>query len=86
MTEPLDLEQLCQESKTMPGALGAICYSVLKGLLIGGADPQVAAGVRVLMQEHFQNISDQDCNTLCELVATRLREEVAESGKWYGSI
>ena len=62
------LEDLMKESLTLPGALGAVAYGVLKGLQAGGADEKVVASVRVLMQEHFQQLSDEHCNVICDVV------------------
>ncbi len=78
----LELQQLLKESLGMPGALGAIAYVVLKGLQAGGAEPKVIASMRVLMQEHFQQMSDNDCNILCDVVYARLKQD-AEKGPWY---
>lgn len=66
----------------MAGALGALAYTVLKGLEAGGADAKVIASVRLLLQEHFQQLNDADCNVLCDLAWRRLEEERAK-GKWY---
>ncbi len=81
----LDVKKLVEESMSMPGALGAISYAVLKGLLAGGADEKTVAGVRVLMQEHFPKLSDNDCNALCDLVYARLQKQATNGGKWYGA-
>ena len=78
----LDAKKVMQESLSMPGPLGAVAYAVLKGLSAGGADAQVVSSVRVLMQEHFQQLSDADCNVLCDVVYARLRRD-AQRGKWY---
>ena len=78
----LDAESLLKESEALPGALGAIAYVVLKGLHAGGADPKVVASVRLLMQQHFEKLSDADCNALCDALYERLRKDAA-AGRWY---
>ncbi len=78
----LDLQPLLEESLSMPGALGAVAYVVLKGLEAGGAEAKVVASVKVLMQEHFVRLSDADCNALCDIVFARLTQE-SENGPWY---
>jgi hypothetical protein len=80
--KPLDPQAVMKESLSMPGALGAIAYVVLKGLAAGGADDAVVGSVRVLMQEHFEQLSDGDCNVLCDVAYARLRRD-AQKGKWY---
>lgn len=81
-TSPLSVETLMQESLGMKGPLGAVAYTVLKGLQVGGADEKLVAGVRVLMQEHFQRLSDNDCNALCDVLYARLQKE-SERPRWY---
>ena len=78
----LEREALMKESAGMQGALGAVAYTVLKGLQAGGADPKLVSSVRLLMQEHFQKLSDEDCNVLCDVLFGRLQEE-AKKGRWY---
>jgi hypothetical protein len=80
---PLDANQLMRESMALPGALGAIAYGVLKGLEAGGADASVVSSMHLLMQEHFQQLSDADCNALCDVVYARLQHEAARGGRWY---
>lgn len=79
---PLEIDHLMAESQTMPGALGAIAYAVLKGLHVSGAKEELIASFRVLMHEHFQRLSDGDANTLCDVVYRRLTED-AKKGRWY---
>lgn len=74
--------EVMKESQGMQGALGAVAYTVLKGLQAGGADPKLVSSVRLLMQEHFQNLSDADCNVLCDVLYDRLGKE-ASKGSWY---
>ncbi len=73
------------ESKTMGGGLGAIAFGVLKALQVGGAEEKTLASVRVLMQQHFQRLSDEECNILCDVVLARLEGEKGKNGLWYGS-
>ena len=80
--QSLDLDTVLKESTAMHGAIGALAYTVLKGLQAGGADEKVLASVRVLMQQHFQQLSDHDCNVLCDVIYTRLQEE-AKKDRWY---
>jgi hypothetical protein len=79
----LELATVMKESLGMHGALGAVAYTVLKGMQAAGADDKILASVRVLLQEHFQRLSDPDCNVLCDVLYARL-QSMAESGPWYG--
>ena len=79
----LDLAAVLTESEVMPGALGALAYVILKGLKEGGAEDQVVASVRALMHEHFQRLSDADCNTLCQALMHRLQNDAIADGRWY---
>lgn len=78
---PLDVQTLLAESEALPGALGAVAYVVLKGLQVGGADPKVVASVRLLMQQHFEKLSDADCNALCDTLYARLQRQAGQ--RWY---
>ena len=80
---PLDLEQMLTESQGMAGPLGALAYSVMKGLDVGGASKEAVAGVRVLMQEYFERLSDDECNALCDFVFARLKAHAASKKPWY---
>lgn len=78
----LELAAALAESEVMQGGLGAIAYGVLKGLHAGGASEEILGSVRLLMQEHFQRLSDGDCNTVCEVVFQRLKRD-ADKDSWY---
>ena len=80
--DTVDLAVALAEAEAMQGALGAIAYGVLKGLQVGGASEEILGSVRLLMQEHFQRLSNEDCNTICDVVHQRLQQE-AEKGRWY---
>ena len=80
---PLDKEALLNESQAMGGALGAIAFGVLRGIQAGGADERLVASMRVLLHEHLTKLSDEDCNTLCDVVYQRLQEEERKDNRWY---
>jgi len=70
----------------MPGALGAAAFTVLMGLEAGGAEGEVVEGARILMQEYFEKLSDEDCNVLCDILYARLKEDFENnetSKSWY---
>ena len=76
---------LLRESSTMGGALGALAYTALKGLQWEGAPNDALEGIRLLMEEHFTQLSDQQCNTRCDVLYQRLGEEAQNKERRYGT-
>ncbi len=83
MGTPLKPQQLHAEGRGMGGALGAAAYCILKGLEQGGAETDVIASIRVLIQDHFQKLTDEDCNVLCDFLFKRLNDDAQKPGEWY---
>lgn len=83
MAKPLTPERLLAEARGMSGALGAAAYCILKGLEQGGAETDIIASIRVLMQDYLQKLTDEDCNALCDFLYRRLAEEHKGAGEWY---
>jgi hypothetical protein len=78
------VEELLSESEPMQGALGAIAYVALKALEMGGANTKLVMSTRLVLDEHFQNLNDEQCNALCDMLYARLRHEAEETKAWYG--
>jgi hypothetical protein len=72
-----------EASRQFRGGLGAIAHAVLAGLEAAGTPAASVNDMRLLMDNMFPLLSDQDCDVLCEVVYNRLLEERGPDGHWY---
>ena len=81
----LRFESAMEESKKLAGPLGAVVFVVRKAFEATGASPTEIEQFDHMAETHFSSLSDDDCNTLCDVLYQRLLEDrPAESdGRWY---
>ena len=82
-----DYAWLLEDSRRMQGGLGAVAYAMLEMFRRGGLDRAAIETLHGQMEEYFAKPSNDDCNSICKMVYTRLEEDrEPETGLWYSEI
>lgn len=81
----LDYVSTLKESESLAGPLGATVFVVRKAIEVGGAPDKALKEFDLMVQTCFSELSDEDCNTLCEVLYHRLQEarSMKPDGRWY---
>lgn len=81
----LDYHSMLKEAEEMAGPLGATVFVVRKALEAGGASDGELDDFGHLASKCFSALSDEDCNTLCDVLYRRLQEarSLKPDGRWY---
>jgi hypothetical protein len=80
----LDADKILKESRSFNGALGMVSFVVAKALRHAGAGESEIGQVVGALKKRIPSLSDEDCNTLCSVLYTRMTEEKERhAGRWY---
>jgi hypothetical protein len=63
--------------------MGAIAFAVLEMFRRGGMNPTEVTALHDQMKTYFMIPTNAECNDICAMVETRLREEKTGTGRWY---
>ena len=79
-----DSKELLETSKVSKGALGALSFSILEGLTLGGLEAEEVKRIKSLLKTHLENLSSEQCNHICQVMKSRLDlDRDVETGVWY---
>lgn len=78
-------KDMYESSKRLESALGATVWAVLEGVRRGQASKEEVQLIEDLCNKYFPNLSNSECNSICEVLERRLQEDRAAPGQWYSS-
>lgn len=72
-----------ESSRALTGGLGAVAFAILEGLRQGGAPAEVVSQTEAALNTYLARLTDEDCNTLVQVVETRIAGDKLAEGVWY---
>jgi hypothetical protein len=75
--------EMYESSKALQGGLGATVWAVLEGVRRGQASEQEVKLIEDLCNKYFPKITNDECNSICQVLERRLKEDQEAPGRWY---